>query len=118
MMENQEMKMKIKVNFKPKGDKVLVLPDPKETKVGNIELNARAQKQVRTGTVVAVGDGIDNIPMTTEIGERVYYPDFITTFIEIDDVEYLIMRERDLQGNLIWEKETDEESINMKKLKK
>jgi len=99
------------VNFKPKGDKVLVLPDPAKNESKIVEMQESEKLRPNTGTVVAVGEGLPEheYGMNTTVGERVYFPMHSSQYVNVEGVEYLIMRERDLQGNLIREEAVAEE---------
>lgn len=89
--------MKAKTIITPVADRVLVLPDPAEsiTKGGIIIPDSAKEKSMR-GTIVAVGPGKNDEPMTVKVGDSVLYGKHAGTEINIDGVSYLIMREADI----------------------
>ncbi|MFM6994910.1 MAG: co-chaperone GroES, partial [Sediminibacterium sp.] len=48
------------------------------------------------GTIVAVGNGKKDEPITVKVGDSVLYGKYSGTEITIDGKDYLIMRESDL----------------------
>ena len=48
------------------------------------------------GTVVAVGTGKKDEPMTVKVGDTVLYGKYAGTEVSVDGHEYLIMRESDI----------------------
>ena len=89
--------MKAKTIITPVADRVLVLPDPAEsvTKGGIIIPDSAKEKSMR-GTIMAVGPGKNDEPMTVKVGDSVLYGKHAGTEINIDGVSYLIMREADI----------------------
>ncbi|MCX6280171.1 MAG: co-chaperone GroES [Bacteroidetes bacterium] len=86
-----------KVNIKPLADRVLVEPAAAEEKTaGGIIIPDTAKEKPQKGTVVAVGPGKKDEPMTVAIGDNVLYGKYAGTEITIDGVNYLIMRESDI----------------------
>jgi chaperonin GroES len=55
-----------------------------------------AKEKPQKGEVVAVGPGKKDEPTTVKIGETVLYGKYSGTEINIDGVDYLIMRESDI----------------------
>ena len=85
-----------KVNVKPLADRVLVEPAQAEEKtVGGIIIPDTA-KEPQKGTVVAVGNGKKDEPMTVKVGDSVLYGKYSGTEINIDGEHYLIMKESDI----------------------
>lgn len=82
--------------IRPIADRVLVLPDPTEEKVGNIMLPQNAREKPNQGTIVAIGDGKEEKGMRTKVGERILYGKHAGVEIVFDGVSYLIMREADI----------------------
>ncbi len=87
----------------PKADRVIVKPNAAETITkGGIIIPDTAQEKPQQGTVVAVGPGkyADStgtlIPMTTTVGDEVYYGKYAGTEITLDGEIYMIMRESDI----------------------
>lgn len=86
-----------KVNIKPLADRVLVEPAKAEEKtVGGIIIPDTAKEKPQKGTVIAVGPGKKDEPMTVKEGDVVLYGKYSGTEITIDGNDYLIMRESDI----------------------
>jgi chaperonin GroES len=86
-----------KVKIKPLADRVLVEPAPAEEKTaGGIIIPDTAKEKPQKGTVVAVGPGKKDEPMTVKPGDLVLYGKYSGTEITIDGTNYLIMRESDI----------------------
>jgi chaperonin GroES len=82
---------------KPLKDRVLVKPHEAEEKTASgIYIPESAQEKPQRGTVVAVGDGKKDEPMTVKVGDVVLYGKYSGTEIKIDGTDYLIMREDDI----------------------
>ncbi|MBS3769086.1 MAG: co-chaperone GroES [Bacteroidales bacterium] len=82
---------------KPLKDRVLVEPMEAEEKTASgIIIPDSAKEKPQKGTVVAVGDGKKDEPMTVKEGNTVVYGRYAGTEITIDDKDYLIMREEDI----------------------
>ena len=86
-----------KVKIKPLADRVLVEPAPAEEKTAaGIIIPDTAKEKPQKGTVVAVGPGKKDEPMTVSVGNNVLYGKYAGTEITIDGCNYLIMRESDI----------------------
>jgi chaperonin GroES len=86
-----------KVNIKPLADRVLVEAAAAEDKTaGGIIIPDTAKEKPQKGTVVAVGPGKKDEPMTVKVGDSVLYGKYAGTEITIDGENYLIMRESDI----------------------
>lgn len=86
-----------KVNIKPLADRVLVQPEAaEETTASGIIIPDTAKEKPQRGTVVAVGNGKKDEPLTVKAGDTVLYGKYSGTEITVDDIEYLIMRESDI----------------------
>ena len=86
-----------KLKIKPLADRVLVEPAQAEEKTaGGIIIPDTAKEKPQKGTVVAVGAGKKDEPMTVKNGDTVLYRKYSGTEIIIDGVNYLIMRESDI----------------------
>ena len=89
------------VNFKPLADRVLVEPVQAETKTASgIIIPDTAKEKPQEGTVVAVGNGKPDEPMTVKVGDRVLYGKYAGSELKLDGKDYLIVRESDLLGIL------------------
>jgi len=86
-----------KVNIKPLADRVLVQPEAaEETTASGIIIPDTAKEKPMRGTIMAVGNGKKDEPMTVKAGDTVLYGKYSGTEITVEDVEYLIMRESDI----------------------
>jgi chaperonin GroES len=86
----------------------VVKPVEREEKTkGGIFLPDTASKErPMEGTIQAVGEGRrdDNgklIPMSVKAGDRVLFAKYSGTEYKVDDVEYLIMAEKDILGIVV-----------------
>jgi len=86
-----------KLNVKPLADRVLVEPAPAEEKTaGGIIIPDTAKEKPQKGTIVAIGNGKKDEPMTVKVGDKVLYGKYAGTEIIIEGTEYLIMKESDV----------------------
>ena len=86
-----------KVKIKPLADRVLVQPQAaEETTASGIIIPDTAKEKPMRGTIIAVGAGKKDEPMTVKAGDTVLYGKYSGTELTVDDVEYLIMRESDI----------------------
>ena len=87
------------VKFKPLADRVLIEPAPAEekTKSGIIIPDTAKEKPLK-GTVVAVGPGKSDEPMSVKVGNSVLYGQYSGTEIKLENGNYLIMKESDIYG--------------------
>ncbi len=86
-----------KVNIKPLADRVLVQPAPAEEKTsGGIIIPDTAKEKPQKGTVVAVGGGTKDNPITLKVGDNVLYGKYAGTELSLEGQDYLIMRESDI----------------------
>ncbi len=89
------------VNIKPLADRVLVVPAPAETTTSSgIIIPDTAQEKPQKGTVVAVGSGKPDEPMTVKVGDSVLYGKYSGTELQHEGSDYLIMRESDIYAIL------------------
>lgn len=83
--------------FKPLGDRVLVQSDAAEdTTKGGLIIPDSAKERPSKGTVLAVGDGINDKPLTIKVGDRVLYGKYSGVETVIEEETYLLMREADV----------------------
>ena len=88
-----------KLKIKPLADRVMVEPAQAEEKTaGGIIIPDTAKEKPQKGTVVAVGPGKKDEPMTVKVGDVVLYGKYSGTEIKMDDQEYLIMNQDDILG--------------------
>jgi len=87
------------VTFKPLADRVIVEPAPVEQKTASgIFIPDTAKEKPLQGTIVAVGSGKKDEPMSLKPGDSVLYGQYAGTEIKIDGKNFLIMRESDVYG--------------------
>lgn len=85
------------LNIKPLADRVVVQPAAAEEKTASgIIIPDTAKEKPQRGTVVAVGNGKPDEPMTVKSGDTVLYGKYSGTEINLNGEEYLIMRESDI----------------------
>jgi chaperonin GroES len=86
-----------KLNIQPLADRVVIAPSSAEEKTsGGIIIPDTAKEKPQRGTVVAVGPGKKDEPITVKEGDTVLYGKYAGTEISIDNTDYLIMRESDI----------------------
>lgn len=85
------------LNLKPIGDRIVLEAAPAEEKTASgLYIPDTAKEKPQQGTVVAVGEGKKDEPMTVKVGDVVLYGKFAGTEITHEGKEYLIMREGDI----------------------
>ena len=85
------------LTIRPLADRVIVEPAAAETKTASgIIIPDTAQEKPQQGTVVAVGPGKKDEPMTVQVGDVVLYGKYSGTEFKYEGGDYLIMRESDL----------------------
>ena len=83
--------------IKPLADRVLVEPLEAETKTASgIIIPDTAKEKPQKGTVVAVGPGTKDEPLTVKVGDTVLYGKYSGTELKLEGIEYLMMRESDI----------------------
>ena len=88
------------MTIEPLGARVLILPQEKETETASgIILPETAKEKPQQGTIEAVGDE-EEMMSGLEVGDRVLFPKYTGTEIEIDNVTYLIMEEGDVLARI------------------
>ena len=86
-----------KVSIKPLADRVIVEVSPAEEKTASgLSIPDTAKEKPQKGTVVAVGEGKKDEPITVKVGDTVLYGKYAGTEISVDGKEFLIMRESDI----------------------
>jgi len=85
------------VNIKPLADRVLVEPAAAEEKTASgLYIPDTAKEKPQKGTVVAVGNGKKDEPLTVKVGDTVLYGKYAGTELSVEGSDYLIMREADI----------------------
>ena len=89
--------------IQPLADRVVVKPQDNEERTrGGIYLPDTASKEKpQEGTIVAVGDGKlndngDRTPIAVKVGDTVLFAKYAGSEIKLDDVDYLILAEKDI----------------------
>jgi len=86
------------MNFVPQGNKVLIQPDPVESKTkAGIIIPDTAKRKAFIGTVVSIGDGMKDFPNTLKVGDRVVYGNRYVE-LNLEDTEYLLIPEHEIIG--------------------
>ena len=86
-----------KLNIKPLADRVIIEPAAAEEKTaGGIIIPDTAKEKPSKGTVVAVGPGTKDNPVTVKAGDVVLYGKYAGTEINFEDKDFMIMRESDI----------------------
>ena len=86
-----------KLNIKPLEDRVLIEPAAAETKTSSgIIIPDSAKEKPQKGTVVAVGKGTKENPITVKVGDQVLYGKYAGTELQHEGSDYLIMKESDI----------------------
>ena len=95
-------------SIRPLADRVVIKPQEKEEKTrGGIFLPDTASKEKpQEGTVMAVGDGklTDNgqrTPIGVKVGDTVLFAKYAGSEVKLDDVDYLILAEKDILAVLV-----------------
>ncbi|MFM6953436.1 MAG: co-chaperone GroES [Sphingobacteriaceae bacterium] len=89
------------LSIKPIADRVVIEPAPAEEKTASgIYIPDTAKEKPQSGTVVAVGNGKVDEPLTVKVGDTVLYGKYSGTEITYEGKEYLIMREADIYAIL------------------
>jgi chaperonin GroES len=87
----------IDVKVQPLADRVLVEAAPAEEKTAfGIIIPDTAKEKPQRGTIVAVGPGKKDEPLTVKVGDTVLYGKYSGTELTVEGGEYLIMRESDI----------------------
>lgn len=80
----------------PHGDRVLVLPDPKQTKMDSgLKIPETVKEKPETGTIQNVGPDSKNKP-----GMRVMFNKEVGIKVLINDIEHLMIRDTDIYATI------------------
>ncbi len=81
----------------PLHDRVIVEAAAAEEKTtSGIIIPDTAKEKPQRGTIIAVGSGKKDEPMTVKVGDTVLYGKYSGTEVQIEGKDYLIMRESDI----------------------
>ena len=90
-----------KINFKPLADRVLVEPASAEEKTASgIIIPDTAKENPQKGKIIAIGNGTKENKITVKVGDQVLYGKYSGTELNINGVDYLIMKESDIFGTV------------------
>ncbi|MFV9503792.1 MAG: co-chaperone GroES [Oscillochloridaceae bacterium umkhey_bin13] len=91
--------------IRPLGDRVVIKPMEREekTKSGIFLPDTASKERPMEGTVLAVGEGRRDdsgklVPMNVRAGDKIVFAKYSGTEFKVDDVEYLILSEKDILG--------------------
>ena len=92
--------------LEPMGDRIVIKAVEREERTkGGIYLPDTAKERPQEGEVIAVGPGRvtddgNRVPLDVKVGDTVVYSKFAGTEITEDEVDYLILTERDILARL------------------
>jgi chaperonin GroES len=95
------------MKFRPLHDRVVVKRiEAEERTAGGIIIPDTAKEKPQQGEIVAVGPGCRDAtgklnPIDGQPGDRVLFGKWSGTEVEIDGIEYLVMKESDIMGVLV-----------------
>ncbi|MEM8534700.1 MAG: co-chaperone GroES [Chloroflexota bacterium] len=91
--------------IRPLADRVVVKPMEREevTKGGIFLPDTASKERPMEGTIVAAGEGrVDDsgkrIAMNVKTGDKIIFAKYSGTEFKVDDIEYLILAEKDILG--------------------
>jgi len=86
-----------KLKIQPLSDRVLLEPIQAETKTASgLYIPDSAKEKPQIATVVAIGKGLKDVPMTVKVGDKVIYGKYAGTELNLEGKDYIMMREADL----------------------
>jgi len=93
----------MKFKLKPLADRVIIKATPAEEKTkSGIIMPETAKEKPQEGEIVATGPGRiekgTRVEMEVKVGDKVIYSKYAGTEVKYDGIEYLILRESDVQA--------------------
>ena len=86
-----------KINITPLADRVIIQQAEAETTTASgIIIPDTAQEKPQKGTVIAVGKGTKDNPMTVKVGDNILYGKYAGTELKYNGADYMIMKESDI----------------------
>ena len=86
-----------KINITPLADRVIRQQAEAETTTASgIIIPDTAQEKPQKGTVIAVGKGTKDNPMTVKAGDNILYGKYAGTELKYNGADYMIMKESDI----------------------
>ena len=89
-------------NLRPLGDRIVIKAAERDTMTASgIVLPDSSKEKPQEGSVVAVGPGKllengDHVAPEVQVGDRVLYSKYSGTEFKLEDIEYLVLSERDV----------------------
>lgn len=86
--------------IEPMGTRVLIRPLEKESKTASgIILPETAKEKPQLGMIEAVGDS-EEMMTDLSVGDKILFPKYTGTEIQLDGIDYLIMEEGDVLARI------------------
>jgi len=86
-----------KINIIPLADRVIIQQAEAETTTASgIIIPDTAQEKPQKGTVIAVGKGTKDNPMTVKVSDKILYGKYAGTELKYNGSDYMIMKESDI----------------------
>ena len=86
-----------KINITPLADRVIIQQAEAETTTASgIIIPDTAQEKPQKGTVIAVGKGTKDNPITVKAGDNILYGKYAGTELKYNGSDYMIMKESDI----------------------
>ena len=85
------------INIKPLADRVLIkVSEAETTTASGIIIPDNVQEKPQKGTIIAVGKGTKDNPMTVKVGDTVLYGKYSIQELKHEGEDFIIMRESDI----------------------
>lgn len=106
VQEREQNAVVVLKKFRPKGDRVLVIPLVTPEKKNGVIIAESARYLTAEGKVIAVGPGVRRadgtvIPLETQVGDVVKYTPYTGSAFKLNDQDVLVLRESDLLGDIV-----------------
>jgi len=86
-----------KINITPLADRVIIKQAEAETTTASgIIIPDTAQEKPQEGTIIAVGKGTKENPITVKVGDNILYGKYAGTELKYEGMDYMIMKESDI----------------------
>ncbi|MAW21282.1 MAG: co-chaperone GroES [Flavobacteriales bacterium] len=86
-----------RINITPLADRVIIQQAEAETTTASgIIIPDTAQEKPQKGTVIAVGKGTKENPITVKVGDNILYGKYAGTELRYNGEDYMIMKESDI----------------------
>lgn len=85
------------INIKPLADRVLIkVSEAETTTASGIIIPDNVQEKPQKGTIIAVGKGTKENPMTVKVGDTVLYGKYSIQELKHEGEDFIIMKESDI----------------------